>query len=263
VPACSVAPLGVRHNGGSMDLNGAAVVVTGGRGGLGSVICQAFVDAGSRVLAVDVIPPDSGRIIAGLAQHQADTATPEGTQSLVGAALAELGRIDVLVNNAGIGTTKSVIEVEPDEWERVFAVNVRGVYLCTRAVLPGMLERGSGSIVNIASALGLVGVPKRAAYAASKGAVIALTKQVAVEYAEHGIRCNCICPGTVGTEWVDRLLSAADDPAAARRALEDRHPLRRLGTPEQVARATLFLVSDAAAFVTGSALVMDGGQSAR
>jgi NAD(P)-dependent dehydrogenase (short-subunit alcohol dehydrogenase family) len=156
-----------------------------------------------------------------------------------------------------------VIEVEPEEWDHVFDVNVRGVYLCTRAVLPQMLERGSGAIVNTASVLGLVGVPKRAAYCASKGAVISLTKQVAIDFADQGIRCNCVCPGTVDSEWVDRLLADVDDPAEARRALASRHPLNRLGTPDEVARAALYLASDDAAFITGTALIMDGGQAAR
>ena len=167
------------------------------------------------------------------------------------------------MNNAGIGTTKSILEVEPEEWDRVFAVNVRGVYLTTRAALPGMLERNDGVIINIASVLGLVGVPKRAAYCASKGAVITLTKQVATEYAEFGVRCNCICPGTVDSPWVGRLLDANDDPAGARRALEQRHPLQRLATTDEVAHAALYLASADAAFMTGSALVMDGGQLAR
>jgi 2-keto-3-deoxy-L-fuconate dehydrogenase len=242
-------------------------LVTGAGSGIGRAIAACLAGAGATVVLAGRTRERLEAAARQIGDHawpvQLDVSDAASVARGVQAAHDRFDRIDILVNNAGIGTTKSIIEVEPDEWERVFAVNVRGVYLCTRAVLPGMLERGRGSIVNIASALGLVGVPKRAAYAASKGAVIALTKQVAVEYAEHGIRCNCICPGTVGTEWVDRLLSAADDPVAARRALEDRHPLRRLGTPEQVARATLFLVSDAAAFVTGSALVMDGGQSAR
>jgi NAD(P)-dependent dehydrogenase (short-subunit alcohol dehydrogenase family) len=194
---------------------------------------------------------------------QADVSDEASVGAMVEKTLARFGRIDILVNNAGIGTTKSILECEPEEWDRVFAVNVRGVYLSTRAVLPGMLAQGEGVIINIASALGLVGVPKRAAYCASKGAVITLTKQVATEYAGQGVRCNCICPGTVDSPWVGRLLDATDDPAGARRALEARHPLQRLATTDEIAAAALYLASADAAFMTGSALVMDGGQLAR
>jgi NAD(P)-dependent dehydrogenase (short-subunit alcohol dehydrogenase family) len=194
---------------------------------------------------------------------QADVSDEASVGAMVEKTLARFGRIDILVNNAGIGTTKSILECEPEEWDRVFAVNVRGVYLSTRAVLPGMLAQGEGVIINIASALGLVGVPKRAAYCASKGAVITLTKQVATEYAGQGVRCNCICPGTVDSPWVGRLLDATDDPAGARQALEARHPLQRLATTDEIAAAALYLASADAAFMTGSALVMDGGQLAR
>ena len=249
------------------ELRGKSALVTGAGSGIGRAIALRFAAEGATVALAgrtrETLEASARAIGAAALPVTLDVTDPESVAAGVLAVSQRLGPVDILVNNAGIGTTKSVVDVEPEEWERVFAVNVRGVYLCTRAVLPGMLERGSGTIVNIASALGLVGVPGRAAYAASKGAVIALTKQVAVEYAAQGIRCNCICPGTVNTEWVDRLLAAADNPDAARRALEDRHPQRRLGTPEQVAAAALYLASDAAAFVTGSALVMDGGQSAR
>ncbi|HET7035580.1 MAG TPA: glucose 1-dehydrogenase [Thermomicrobiaceae bacterium] len=249
------------------ELRGKVALVTGAGSGIGRAIALRFAAEGATLALAGrtraTLEATASAIGAAALTVPLDVTDPASVASGVRAVGERLGPIDILVNNAGIGTTKSIVEVEPDEWERVFAVNVRGVYLCSRAVLPGMLERGSGSIVNIASALGLVGVPGRAAYAASKGAVIALTKQVAVEYAAQGIRCNCICPGTVSTEWVDRLLAESDEPEAARRALENRHPQHRLGTPEQVAAAALYLASEAAAFVTGSALVMDGGQSAR
>jgi len=177
--------------------------------------------------------------------------------------VARFGRIDILCNNAGIGSSKDVVAVEPDEWDRVFAVNVRGVYLGCKYALPHMLAQGGGSIINTASVLALVGAPERAAYCASKGAVVALTRQIAVEYADRGIRCNCLCPTTVDTPWVDRLLADAPDPVARRRALEERQPMGRLATAEDVAAAALYLASDDAAFVTGTAMVIDGGLSAR
>ncbi len=242
-------------------------LVTGGGSGIGRAISILFAQEGARVATASrtlAHAEETARLAGGdTLAIQVDVSEESDVQRMIDQTLARFGRIDILCNNAGIGTTKSIIEVEPEEWDRVFAVNVRGVYLCSRAVLPRMLERRDGIIINIASVLGLVGVPKRAAYCASKGAVISLTKQVATEFADQGIRCNCICPGTVDSPWVGRLLDATDDPTAARRALEQRHPLGRLATTEEIAQAALYLASDAAAFMTGSALVMDGGQLAR
>ncbi|HVX30368.1 MAG TPA: glucose 1-dehydrogenase [Nitrolancea sp.] len=248
-------------------LAGKVALVTGAGSGIGRAISLRFVEEGARVAAASRTlesVEETARLAGGeTLALRADVSQEDDVRNMVEQALARFGRIDILVNNAGIGTTKSILECEPEEWDRVFAVNVRGVYLSTRAVLPGMLTHGEGVIINIASALGLVGVPKRAAYCASKGAVITLTKQVATEYAAQGVRCNCICPGTVDSPWVGRLLDATDDPAAARQALEARHPLQRLATTGEIAAAALDLASADAAFMTGSALVMDGGQLAR
>jgi 2-keto-3-deoxy-L-fuconate dehydrogenase len=155
------------------------------------------------------------------------------------------------------------VEAEPEEWDRVMAVNVKSVFLGCKYVIPHMLEQGGGVIVNTASVAGMVGLVKRASYSASKGAVIALTRQVAIEYVEQGIRVNCLCPGTVDSPWVGRLLGQADDPGAARAALVARQPMGRLGTPEEIAAAALYLASDDAAFITGTGLVIDGGLTAR
>ena len=144
----------------------------------------------------------------------------------------------------------------------MFSVNVRGVFLGTKHALPHMLSAGRGSIVNTASIAGLVGLRDRSAYCASKGAVIAFTRQVALQYAGTGVRCNCVCPGTVDSPWVGRLLDEAEDPAVARAALTARQPVGRLGTPEEIAKAVLYLASDDASFVTGSAMVIDGGLTA-
>jgi NAD(P)-dependent dehydrogenase (short-subunit alcohol dehydrogenase family) len=248
-------------------LAGKVALVTGAGSGIGRAIAVRFAQEGAQVVAASRTlenVEETARLAGGeTLALRTDVRAEDDVQAMVERAQERFGRIDILVNNAGIGTSKSILECEPDEWDRVFAVNVRGVYLCTRAVLPGMLKRGEGVIINIASALGLVGVPKRAAYCASKGAVITLTKQVATEYAGQGVRCNCICPGTVDSPWVGRLLEQNDDPVAARQALEARHPLQRLATTDEIAAAALYLASADAAFMTGSALVMDGGQLAR
>jgi NAD(P)-dependent dehydrogenase (short-subunit alcohol dehydrogenase family) len=146
-----------------------------------------------------------------------------------------------------------------EEWDHVFAVNARGVFLGTKHALPSMLARGHGVIINTASAAGLIGLKDRAAYCASKGAVIAFTRQVAVQYAGTGVRCNSLCPGTVDSPWVGRLVAAADDPDEARRALTARQPMGRLGQPAEIAAAALYLASDDASFITGTELVLDGG----
>jgi NAD(P)-dependent dehydrogenase (short-subunit alcohol dehydrogenase family) len=248
-------------------LTGKVALVTGAGSGIGRAISIRFAREGASVAAASRTlesVEETAQLAGGeTLALQADVSDEASVGAMVEKTLARFGRIDILVNNAGIGTTKSILECEPEEWDRVFAVNVRGVYLSTRAVLPGMLAQGEGVIINIASALGLVGVPKRAAYCASKGAVITLTKQVATEYAGQGVRCNCICPGTVDSPWVGRLLDATGDPAGARQALEARHPLQRLATTDEIAAAALYLASADAAFMTGSALVMDGGQLAR
>jgi 2-keto-3-deoxy-L-fuconate dehydrogenase len=169
------------------------------------------------------------------------------------------GDLDVLVNVAGIGSTTTAPDTPLEVWEEVFAVNARGSFLCCKHAIPGMAERGRGSIVNVASVAGLVGLRNRAAYCASKGAVIALTRALAVDHVGDGIRVNAVCPGTVDTPWVRRLVEEAGESLDALRA---RQPLGRLGTPEEIADAVLYLASDAAAFVTGSVFVIDGGLTA-
>lgn len=176
--------------------------------------------------------------------------------------LADTGRLDVMCNNAGTGSTTSPLDCTAQEWDRVFAVNAQGVFFGVKHALPPMLAQGSGSIVNTASVAGLVGLRDRTSYCASKGAVIALTEQVAIQYAGTGVRCNCVSPGTVDSPWVGRLLGAADDPAAARAALVARQPLGRLGLPREIACAVMYLASDEAGFVTGTDLVIDGGLTA-
>ena len=172
---------------------------------------------------------------------------------------AATGDLDVLVNVAGIGSTTSAPDTPLHVWEDVFAVNARGTFLCCKHAIPGMVARGGGTIVNIGSVAGLVGLRNRAAYCASKGAVIALTRALAVDHVGDGVRVNVVCPGTVDSPWVQRLVHDAGESLDALRA---RQPMGRLGTPEEIADAVLYLASDAAAFVTGSSLVIDGGLTA-
>jgi NAD(P)-dependent dehydrogenase (short-subunit alcohol dehydrogenase family) len=252
-----------------MRLEGKVAAVTGAGSGIGQAMARLFAREGARVLAADInggaAEETAAEIVAagGTCQSLAvDVVQPEQVQNMIEQAISLYGRIDVLCNNAGIGSTTDVVACEPDDWDRVMTVNVKSVYLGCKYAVPHMIAQGGGVIINTASVAGMVGIVKRAAYCASKGAVIALTRQVAIEYVEQGIRVNCLCPGTVDSPWVERLLAQADDRVAARQALEARQPMGRLGTPEEVAAAALYLASDDAAFITGTGLVIDGGWTA-
>ena len=177
-------------------------------------------------------------------------------EDAVGAVAPE---VDVLANVAGIGSTTTAPETPLAVWEDVFAVNARGTFLCCKHAIPGMVNRGGGSIVNVASAGGLVGLRNRAAYCASKGAVIAMTRALAVDHVAEGVRVNAVCPGTVDSPWVARLVEDAGESLEALRA---RQPMGRLGRPDEIAEAVLYLASEDAAFVTGSLFVIDGGLTA-
>ena len=253
-----------------MRVSERVTIVTGAGSGIGQAMALLFAREGARVLAADVngsaAEATAATIIAagGVCEaRQVDVIEPEQVRSMIERAVELYGRVDILCNNAGIGSTTDVIDCEPDDWDRVMTVNVKSVYLGCKYVLPHMIRQGGGVIVNTASVAGMVGIVKRASYSASKGAVIALTRQVAMDFVEHGIRVNCVCPGTVDSPWVGRLLNQTDDPAAARASLVARQPMGRLGTPEEVAAAALYLASDDAAFITGTGLVIDGGLTAR
>jgi len=239
---------------------GRRVVVTGAASGIGFEMARLFLAEGAQVLAADL---DPSAIPDGAVGHAVDVADETEVEAMVAAATDRWGGVDVLCNNAGVGSTTDVLGCSAEEWDRLFGVNVRGVFLGIRAVLPGMLAQGAGAIVNTASVAGMIGLRDRAAYCATKGAVISLSKQVAVQYAGTGVRCNCVCPGTVDSPWVGRLLESAEDPSAARRALVARQPVGRLGRPDEVARAALYLASDDAEFITGTALIIDGGLTAQ
>jgi NAD(P)-dependent dehydrogenase (short-subunit alcohol dehydrogenase family) len=234
-------------------------VVTGAGSGIGFEMARMLLEEGAVVVAADL---DADAVPHGAVGTRVDVSNAADVEAMIGLALSTTGRIDVLLNNAGIGSTADPVSCTVEDWDRVFAVNVRGVFLGTKFALPSMLAQGTGSIVNTSSIAGLVGLPNRASYCASKGAVTAFTKQVAVQYAGTGVRCNCVCPGTVDSPWVGRLMDETDDPAATRAALVARQPMGRLGEPVEIAKAALYLASDDAAFVTGAAFVIDGGLTA-
>jgi NAD(P)-dependent dehydrogenase (short-subunit alcohol dehydrogenase family) len=238
------------------DFAGRRAFVTGAGSGIGAAVARALHREGAAVTLADV----SGERAAGVAAELGDRARAlELDVRDDDATSAAVRDVDVLVNVAGIGSTTNAPDTPLDVWEDVFAVNARGTFLCCKHAIPGMAARGGGSIVNIASVAGLVGLRNRAAYCASKGAVIALTRALAVDHVGDGIRVNAVCPGTVDSPWVRRLV---EDVGESLEALRARQPMGRLGTPEEIADAVVYLASDAAAFVTGTAFVIDGGLTA-
>lgn len=238
------------------QLQGRTAIVTGAASGIGREIATRLLAAGAWVAAADREP--SG-VPAGSQPFTVDVSDDAQVRDLVAAVVAERGGLDIMCNNAGIESTVDVVACTVEEWDRVFAVNSRGVFLGCKYAVAAMLASGGGVIVNTASVAGMIGLRDRAAYCASKAAVIGLTKQVAVQYADSGIRCNCVCPGTVDSPWIGRLLAKADDAGAARAQLVARQPLGRLARPDEIAAAVCYLASDEAAFMTGSELVIDGG----
>jgi len=235
---------------------GRRALVTGAGSGIGAAIGRSLHSEGASVMLVDL----HGAPVEALATELGDRASWLEMDVREESQVRErMDCLDVLVNVAGIGSTTSAPDTPLEVWEDVFAVNARGTFLCCKHAIPDMIRRGGGSIVNIGSVAGLVGLRNRAAYCASKGAVIALTRALAIDHVSDGIRVNVVCPGTVDSPWVRRLV---DDAGESLETLRARQPMGRLGTPQEIAEATLFLASDAAAFATGSALVIDGGLTA-
>ncbi len=253
-----------------MRLENKIVIVTGGGSGIGRAVCDLFAAEGADLMVADrnaeaaEAAAAAARAVGRRAEAMAvDVADSAGVRRMIDDTVAAFGRIDVLVNNAGYGITGSVVETDETDWDALIAVNLRGVFLGCKYVIPVMRKQGGGAIVNTASVVAAIGIRDRAAYVASKGAVAALTRAMALDHVDDGIRVNAVAPGTIETAYFDRMFAGSDDPAGLRRSLEARHPMNRLGTPMEVAYAMLYLASDESGFSTGSVLTVDGGMSAR
>src|SRR6266571_7174720 len=248
-----------------MRLTEKVAIVTGGGSGIGEVSARLFASEGAAVMLADI----NGSAAAAVAESinaeggratwaETDVTAGSSVEAMVHATLSTFGRLDILFNNAGIEGFGSVIETDEASWDRIFAVHVRGAYLCSKYALPVMIEGGRGGVViNVSSVAGLIGLQRMAAYCAAKGAIISLTRAMAADFAPHGIRVNCIAPGTTMTPLGQRLIENDTPEKLAQRL--SRYPLGRFGQPEEIARSVLFLASDDSSYATGMCLVIDGG----
>ena len=234
---------------------GLTAVVTGGASGIGLATAKMLASGGANVVALDLVPT----VDAPLVGIRCDVSDDESVKDAIDAVVERFGQLDILINNAGIGAQGSVADNDDAEWMNVFDVNVFGMVRVTRAALPHLERSTHASIVNTGSIAGWAGLPQRAAYSATKGAVHALTLAMAADYVRDGIRVNAVAPGTTDTPWIGRLLAKADDPSAERTALEARQPIGRLVSATEVAAAICYLASPLTGSTTGTILAVDGG----
>jgi NAD(P)-dependent dehydrogenase (short-subunit alcohol dehydrogenase family) len=241
---------------GANRFTGRRALVTGAGSGIGEAVARRLHEEGAEVVLTNVNAPPVEAIAAELGERASAVPLDVRDEDAVREVVRD---VDVLANVAGIGSTTAAPDTPLEVWDDVLDVNARGTFLCCKHAVPGMVERGGGSIVNMASVAGLVGLRNRVAYSASKGAVIAMTRALAVDHVADGVRVNAVCPGTVDTPWVRRLV---EDIGESLDALRARQLMGRLGTTEEIAGAVAYLASDEAAFVTGTAFVVDGGLTA-
>ena len=253
-----------------MDLTNKVVIVTGAASGIGAAIVRLFVEAGAKVVAVDTSTDLTSRVNTLAGGHHdrvraivGDVSREETARSYTRAAIDEFGRIDVMINNAGVAVVKPIADHTPEEWDRVMDVNVKSIYWSARHVIPVMKAAGGGLFLNTGSISSVVGIAGQGAYAPSKGAVVQLSRQMAVDYAPFGIRVNAVCPGTVDTPLLRKAADDSGDPAGFIEGLERDHPIGRIASADEIAEFFLFLSSDRARFFTGAVLMIDGGFSAR
>ncbi len=251
-----------------MRLKDKVCLVTGGGSGIGRATCELFAREGARLAIVDKDEASAQATAAACTGEthlalRADVAKATDSRSMIEAAVAHFGRLDVLVNNAGYGILGTVVETSEEDWNALMAVNVTGVFLACHNAIPIMARQGGGVIVNVASVVSSIGIPNRAAYCASKGAVAALTRAMALDHVDDKIRVNAVAPGTIRSPYFDALLAKAEDPAGLLAHLEGRQPYKRMGAPAEIASGILYLACDESSFCTGTILTIDGGMTAQ
>ena len=252
-----------------MRLEDKVALITGAGSGIGQASALKFAREGAKVMAVDIQPGDNDKTVSAIRAEGgtasgvlADVTDSEAVRRMIRAAIETYGRLDILFNNAGISIRGTILEIPEESFDKLFAVNVKGVFLGCKEAIPVMKSQGGGVILNTASQLGLVGTEASPLYPATKGAVIQMTRCLALDHAADGIRVNSICPGPTDTPMSHRGRAAAGDPEAYLRKRLDSIPLGRIGTPEEIADVASFLCSDEASFITGAAIVADGGYTA-
>lgn len=253
-----------------MRLLGKVAVITGAARGIGRGIAHRFAAEGAHVGVLDLDADECADVVQEITAADgqaialpADVSHEESVNQAIERMRAAFGVTNVLVNNAAVMPSGRLHETDPADFDRCIAVNLRGAYLMSRAVLPDMLANGSGSIIHMASVTGILGLPGIAAYSATKGALIALARAMSTDYARHGVRVNSVAPGTIDSPMLHHFAAAQRDPARIRRAFDDMHPMGRVGTIDEVASVFVFLASDESSFVTGSNYPVDGGLSAK
>ena len=249
-----------------MRLQGKTAVITGAAAGIGKATAALFVNEGARVIVADIdldaACATCDELGAAASPFACDVSDSAQCKALIDAAEQRFGKLDILVNNAGFGALGSVVTTDEATLDRVLAVNVKGVFMCSKYAVPLMARHGGGVIVNTASNVATIGLKDRAAYVASKGAVAALTRSMALDHVADNIRVNCVAPGVTMSSYFDKMLREVDDPADFLKVLAGRQPMGRTGKPAEIAQAILFLASDESSFATGSMLTIDGGATA-
>ncbi len=253
-----------------MRVAGKVAIITGAGAGIGRATALLFAKEGAKVVVADR-DPEAGTETVSLIEEsggaaisvQVDVSKAADVRKMVETTVKRYGKLDILINNAGIYAEADVVEATEEEWDRILDVNLKGVFLCSKYSIPEMIKGGGGSIVNIGSEAGIVGIQNQVAYNVSKSGVIALTKSMALDFALHNIRVNCLCPGRTLTPLVEKVIAEAQDPESTRRALEEDRPLKRMGRPEEIAAGILFLASDESPYATGAILSIDGGYTAQ
>jgi len=251
-----------------MILKTKVTIITGAKSGIGLATARRFASQGARVIISDIqeARKETEKIKANGGEaffYQVDVSKAQEVTALFEEVIKMFGRLDILVNNAGIELAKRIPETSIEEWDHLMDVNLKGVFLCSKAAIPIMKRQGVGVIINVASELGLVGGSEVAAYCASKGGVVQLTKAMAIDHASDHIRVNCVCPGPVETPLLTRILAASQDPKEEKAHILESIPLKRIAKPEEIAGVILFLASEESSFMTGAVVAVDGGWSAR